>query len=349
MERITCLKCDASTDDPSPKPSFSCGAEPLLVQSAGPAGDCAGIPVGVLAGAGIVVVIVATVIMFPHLFGALSGSLFAGQGDTGQAHQVAESQDGILSPNTTLPVITTIPETTIAAAASTVPATIIPPPAISRTTETIAACQTFVVTNTVTAIPTETPAPKVTSQITLAETWIPEQPPAESYISTTPGAPFIDHTALEARIHDLINAQREQNGNSELSYDSFLADIARGHSYDMALRNYFDHTDPDGKNAKARGDDSGYPCIRGYRNYYTDGIAENIYQGYRYNSYLPAPNGTIMAYKWSSLEDIANQAVTGWMNSEGHRKNILDDHFQQEGIGVAFSADNKIYVTENFC
>jgi uncharacterized protein YkwD len=56
-----------------------------------------------------------------------------------------------------------------------------------------------------------------------------------------------------------------------------------------------------------------------------------------------------VSYKWNSLEEIANQAVTGWMNSEGHRKNILDDHFQQEGIGVAFSTDNKIYVTENFC
>jgi len=215
--------------------------------------------------------------------------------------------------------------------------------------ETIAACRTFMVKDTATTIPTETAAPRVTSQITLAETWIPEQPPADSYISTTTGAPVIDHSALEARIHELINAQREQNGLSELSYDSFLADIARGHSYDMVLRNFFDHVNHEGKNAKARGDSAGYPCIRGYRNYYTAGLSENLFQGYRYSSYLTAPNGTIMAYNWSSADQIADKAVNGWMNSEGHRRNILDYHFQQEGIGVAFSADDKIYVTENFC
>jgi uncharacterized protein YkwD len=347
MERITCPRCGAGTDDPSPKPCFFSGAEPLPVQSAAPAGDRAGIPAGVIAVLGIVVIIVAAVLMFPHLFGTLLGSLPAGQGDAGQAHQVTVTQDVIPPLETTPPVSPGIPETTIPAVASTVPATITNPPLVYPPVETIAACQT--VTSTATAISTETSVPMVTSQITLAETWIPEQPPVESYISSMPGAPFIDHSALEARIHELINAQREQNGQSELSYDSFLADIARGHSYDMALRNYFDHTDPDGKTPKARGDDAGYPCIRGYRNYYTDGIAENLYQGYRYNSYLPAPNGTTVSYKWNSLEEIANQAVTGWMNSEGHRKNILDDHFQQEGIGVAFSTDDKIYVTENFC
>jgi uncharacterized protein YkwD len=197
--------------------------------------------------------------------------------------------------------------------------------------------------------PTETVVPKVTSQITLAETWIPEQPSADSYVSTTPGAPAIDHTALEARIHELINVQREQNGLSELSYDSFLADIARGHSYDMVLRNYFEHVDPDGKNAKARGDSAGYPCIRGYRNSYTEGLSENLYQGYRGSTYVTDPNGTIVTTSWNSLDQIAGMAVTGWMNSEGHRRNILNANFQQEGIGIAYSADDKVYVTENFC
>jgi len=147
----------------------------------------------------------------------------------------------------------------------------------------------------------------------------------------------------------LINIQRQQNGLSTLSYDSFLANIARGHSYDMSLRNFFEHTNPDGMNARARGDWAGYPCVRDYETYYTSGISENLYQGYRYQTYLTAPNGTIVSYNWSSIEFIANQAVNGWMNSEGHRENILDYHFQQEGIGVSFSSYDKIYVTENFC
>ena len=56
-----------------------------------------------------------------------------------------------------------------------------------------------------------------------------------------------------------------------------------------------------------------------------------------------------MKYEWNTLEQVAQQAVNGWMNSEGHRKNIVDTHFTQEGIGIAFSTDEKIYVTENFC
>ena len=74
---------------------------------------------------------------------------------------------------------------------------------------------------------------------------------------------------------------------------------------------------------------------------------------YRYDTYknLVAPNGTIMetVYYWSTEEYIANKVVTGWMNSEGHRNNVLDYHFRQEGIGVAFAPDDAIYITENFC
>ncbi|PKG33175.1 CAP domain-containing protein, partial [Methanoregula sp.] len=87
--------------------------------------------------------------------------------------------------------------------------------------------------------------------------------------------------------------------------------------------------------------------------YYTEGISENIAMVYRYDTYknLVAPNGTVMQteYQWSTEEYIANKVVNGWMNSEGHRNNILDYHFQQEGIGVAFASDNAIFITENFC
>jgi len=110
---------------------------------------------------------------------------------------------------------------------------------------------------------------------------------------------------------------------------------------------------PDGLDARARGEWAGYPCVREYDRYYTEGISENIAMMYRYDAYknLVAPNGTVMQteYQWSTEEYIANKVVNGWMNSEGHRNNILDYHFQQEGIGVAFAPDNAIYITENFC
>jgi uncharacterized protein YkwD len=179
-------------------------------------------------------------------------------------------------------------------------------------------------------------------------TQVPPQPPASSYASSTPGAPSLDPSLIESRIHELINIEREKNGLSHLSYDSFLADIARGHSWDMVTRQFFDHINPDGKNPRARGDTAGYPCIRYYKSYDTLGIAENLFQGNRYSAYTTT-NGVITSYDWNSEELVARTAVAGWMNSSGHRKNILTETFELEGIGLAFSSDDKIYVTENFC
>jgi uncharacterized protein YkwD len=349
MVRITCPKCGGGTDNPSQKFCISCGAELSSIQSPAPAGNPAGIPVWILAGAGILVIVVAAVILLPFLMQMISGTSSAGLVGTGQAQPVTISPGVTPLPEATPLPVTTLPETTITTVATTVPITITTQTTVPRTRAMVSQRPTFTVATPSTTTSAGALVPEVTSQITLAETQIPQQPPAASYISTTPGAPVIDHSALEARIHEQINAQRQQNGLSDLSYDSFLADIARGHSYDMVLRNYFDHVDPDGNNAKARGDEAGYPCIRGYRNYYTKGLSENLYQGHRGSTYLTEPNGTIVTNTWNSLDQIANMAVNGWMNSEGHRKNILNGNFQQEGIGVAFSADDKIYVTENFC
>jgi len=76
------------------------------------------------------------------------------------------------------------------------------------------------------------------------------------------------------------------------------------------------------------------------------GLAENISQNWIYESILYV-NG-IPNYKWNNEEKLAEQTVNGWMNSPGHRKNILSG-FHSEGIGVAIAPDDKVYFTENFC
>lgn len=116
----------------------------------------------------------------------------------------------------------------------------------------------------------------------------------------------------------------------------------------MATRNFFEHENPEGKNARARGNAAGYPCIRDMGTYTYEGISENLFMGYRYSSYLTT-NGVITSYNWSPMDEIAERTVDGWMNSPGHRENILTEHLFREGIGVAFSSDDKIYITENFC
>ncbi|MFA6331712.1 MAG: CAP domain-containing protein [Methanoregula sp.] len=335
----TCPRCGAVTEDPKQIFCTKCGMRLPEITVAGKIG---GIPAWALAGAAILVIfIILAVLVGPGLISAVTGSSSAGSSVTGQA--LATSTMTPLP--SIMPVPTTLPETTISAGTTvptTVPTTASPTVSVKRTRVTVATSQTY----TVAAL---NPEATGTSQITLAVTQIPSQPSSSTYTSSNPEAPYIDPTALEARIHELINIERQQNGLSTLSYDSFLADIARGHSYDMSLRNYFEHTDPEGRNAHDRGNWAGYPCIRDYGTYYTEGISENLYQGYRYSNYATAPNGTIVSYKWNTLEYVALQAVNGWMNSEGHRANILNDKLQQEGIGVAFSSDDKVYVTENFC
>jgi hypothetical protein len=46
---------------------------------------------------------------------------------------------------------------------------------------------------------------------------------------------------------------------------------------------------------------------------------------------------------------LAQDAVTGWMNSPGHRANLLDGGFTHIGIGVARGPNGEVYITQNFC
>ena len=57
----------------------------------------------------------------------------------------------------------------------------------------------------------------------------------------------------------------------------------------------------------------------------------------------------IVSYNWFTLEGLAQKAVNGWMNSKGHRENILKASYDRTGIGVAVAEDGKVYFTQNFC
>ena len=77
--------------------------------------------------------------------------------------------------------------------------------------------------------------------------------------------------------------------------------------------------------------------------------AENIALGHLYNS-MTTENG-IAYYDWNTAQEIARRTVDGWMNSPGHRENILTPYWRHEGIGIAFESGsgNRIYITQNFC
>jgi uncharacterized protein YkwD len=177
-----------------------------------------------------------------------------------------------------------------------------------------------------------------------------EKPPVSSRQKTAlPGRgnqPKLDLSALEKRIHDLINKERQKHGLSTIRWDDALKRIAQKHSADMAKRNYFSHTSPEGRDFSYRYIKSGYACSITIENRIYKG-AENLFQNNLYTS-VTTVNG-ISYYDWNTLEDIAESTVEGWMNSPGHRKNILTPLWLREGIGVSIAPDDKVFITENFC
>jgi hypothetical protein len=121
---------------------------------------------------------------------------------------------------------------------------------------------------------------------------------------------------FESEVIDLVNAEREACNCDlrPLSYNQELTVAARRHSQDMGDRNYFDHTTPapDYMKFYERIVDAGY-------NYQTCG--ENIAAGYA----------------------TPEAVVDGWMNSDGHRANILDPDYCDIGVGYAAVNGSQYY------
>ena len=159
--------------------------------------------------------------------------------------------------------------------------------------------------------------------------------------------PEINISELEFQIHNLINNQRVESNLKPLAFDNQLVTIARRHSIEMASNDSLSHENLSGQDASDRGADAGYDCIKRYSDHYTFGLAENIHQGWLFSS-VTYFNG-VPVRDWNSQENIALKAVSGWMNSPGHRSNILTDTFDRAGVGVAVAADGKVFITQDFC
>jgi len=114
----------------------------------------------------------------------------------------------------------------------------------------------------------------------------------------------------EARVIELINTERVNAGLPVLNPQGQLVSAAQLHSADMGCNNYFSHTGLDGSDVGSRVQRQGY-------NWST--VGENIAAGY------------------SSPTDV----VAGWMNSPGHKANILSADYTEIGVGYAFGGDSQ--------
>jgi uncharacterized protein YkwD len=116
---------------------------------------------------------------------------------------------------------------------------------------------------------------------------------------------------VRAAVLCLINQEREHHGEGALTPNARLAHAAQAHSRNMAEQDYFSHIAPDGSTPLDRMRASGY--LPNSQDGYV--VGENIAWG---TSWLATPQSIVKA----------------WMESPGHRANILDGAFRETGVGV---------------
>jgi len=162
-----------------------------------------------------------------------------------------------------------------------------------------------------------------------------------------PVRPEIRAQSMERRVFEWINIERAKVDLPALKWDERLADVARAHSRDMAERHYVSHLTPEGKTPTDRGSAVGYECRTLIGPYIYVGLGENIFQNNLYSRAIL--RGLHVVYEWNTEDEIVRTSVKGWMDSPGHRSNILKATFEKSGVGVAFSEDAKVLITQNFC
>lgn len=164
--------------------------------------------------------------------------------------------------------------------------------------------------------------------------------------------PSYNIDAIAQSMHKAINAERANEGLEPLDWSGELADIAQEHSQDMAERGFFSHENPDGESPSDRGTAYGFTCEQPTNGGYRTGIGENIFNAALYSSKQTRrdASGETITYNWNAPEALVETVVDGWMESPGHRRNILTPDYESQGLGLALDTDDdRLFVTQKFC
>jgi uncharacterized protein YkwD len=203
---------------------------------------------------------------------------------------------------------TSLPTTPVAA----VPATTAPPttaaPTFARPTATPTVAPSTAPTTT--SAPTRTAPRAAPPPSTSRPAPAPDPKPAPE------PAPVAADTSVAGQVLTLVNAERARAGCDPVALDDRLTRAAAAHSQDMAADNFFSHDSRDGRGFDDRIEATGYPAPR----------SENIAAG----------------------QPTAAAVMDAWMNSPGHKANILDCTATQMGLASATGGDFGIYWTQNF-
>lgn len=144
-----------------------------------------------------------------------------------------------------------------------------------------------------------------------------EQPRQE--LSPSVAAQSSRMAEMEAAVYRQINAVRQAHHLQKLQSNARLIRVARAYSQQMARQNFFSHTSPAGDTVVKR-------VHVAHLSYWL--VGENL-------------------FKSVNIPDPVSLSVQGWMNSPGHRRNILQPEFTETGIGI-WRTGNTYYFTQVF-
>lgn len=128
---------------------------------------------------------------------------------------------------------------------------------------------------------------------------------------------------IESEIIRLVNEERAKASVAALQYNSTMEYYARIKSKDMGDNGYFDHADLNGQLITAQ--------------MKSDGVSYNAW----------GENIAYIGGGANSYQELARSFMNNWMNSDGHRKNILSTNFTGIGVGV-YKIGNTYYATQEF-
>ena len=163
--------------------------------------------------------------------------------------------------------------------------------------------------------------PILSNNPTIAESIVRYSQTAQQTIPV--GITFLDE--IEQHILILTNKERHKEGLKALQHDIMLQNAARAHSTDMQKRHFFDHVTPEGTTPHDR--------IAIIHRQLIGMTGENLWQGQGYNV--------------KDAQKLAELAIESWMNSPGHRENMLRPEYTHLGVGGTVKGD-MVKLTQNF-
>jgi uncharacterized YkwD family protein len=161
--------------------------------------------------------------------------------------------------------------------------------------------------------PAKIKSPKPTKQTDTKQS-VSQKKPASSHVLAANDTTI---SSVEREVVRLVNIERSKQGLPSLTLDNKLSEVAEKKSWDMKAHNYFSHQSPTYGSPFDMLKQAGI-------SYRTAG--ENIAAGY----------------------PTAKAVVDGWMNSEGHRENILNPAFTKIGVGYVTGGSQNGYWTQLF-